>query len=568
MHRTPLQRRIAAGLAATGLLAGAAAAQQPPAPPAPPEAKQPAPGQPPAPPPIGEAKVDRITGALLVPFGGTVRYTPPSGRLIVDVFLKNEDTVQARLDPLNPKTLVLTGIAPGLTELTLTFDDRTRATLPVSVEIDYAQVEIVIRRAVPTASVKIIPGVGRVIVLSGYVTRPEDSDTVARIASAAVGGNLNNVVNALQIGGDTHVLIDTVIAQVDRTELRQRGTSWAVQGSQFGISNILGGIGNSTAIGTFNSGFGAIAPGFFTQGNAISNTNLLDSNIKFGIVPAGFLGALRALSTEGVAKFLSEPKVITQTGRPARLRAGGQQATLGATNGFGGPGIERIEVGTTVEVLPIVLGTGKIYLEVRPEVRSVNFGRGITTGFGTTPGFNETTIQSCVLLESGQTYAIGGLIESQVQNTAGRVPYLGSLPFIGTAFSDVRAEERETELVILVTPRLVDALDCSQLPRRVPGRESRSPDDYELFLEGLIEAPRGQRRVWNGHQYVPAWRNDPTACNYPCVGPTGPAACGPTGCAPAGGGVVAAPAAAPGTVVIQSGGAAPADPAPAAPPPQ
>jgi pilus assembly protein CpaC len=72
-----------------------------------------------------------------------------------------------------------------------------------------------------------------------------------------------------------------------------------------------------------------------------------------------------------VAKFLSEPKVITQTGRPARLRAGGTQATLGATNGSGVPGIERIEVGTTVEVLPIVLGTGKIYLEVRPTVRSI-----------------------------------------------------------------------------------------------------------------------------------------------------------------------------------------------------
>lgn len=549
MHRTPTtRRRLVAGLAvAGGLLGGFAPAQQPPMP----EAKKPADA--PAAPPIGEAKLDRTTGALIVPTNGTVRYTPPGDHgLLTDVFVRNEDTVSARVDPTNPKTLVLTGLAPGVTELTFTFQDRFRTTVQVSVEFDYAQLENVIRRAVPTASVRVIPGVGQVIILSGYVTRPEDSDIITRIASAAVRGNLNNVVNALQIGGDMHVLIDTVVAQVDRTELRQRGTSFAVQGTQFGISNLLGGIGNNS----ITSNFTAPLPGGFGVGTANTVANLTDSNIKFGIVPAGFLGALRALSTEGVAKFLSEPKVITQTGRPARLRAGGTQATLGATNGFGGPGIERIEVGTTVEVLPIVLGTGKIYLEVRPTVRSVNFGRGITTGFGTTPGFNETSVESSVLMESGQTYAIGGLIESQIQNTASRVPYLGHLPIIGSAFSDVRAEERETELVILVTPRLVDALDCAQLPKRVPGRETRMPDDYELFLEGLLEAPRGQRRIWNGHQYVPAYKNDPTAGAYPCSG-TGAVNCSPNGTCttPA---AVLAPAPT-GNVVIQSGGVAPAE---------
>ena len=555
MHRTTYtRRRIVAGLAvAGGLFAHTAAAQQPmpdpkkPADPAPPAAAAAAP-QAPA---IGEARVDKITNAVIVPTGGTVRFTPPGNRLITDVFVKNEDTVNARLDPAAPTTLVLTGLAPGVTDLTLTFRDGTRTLFQISVEFDYQQLENVIRRAVPTASVKVIPGVGQVIILSGFVIKPEDSDTIVRIASGAVRGNVNNIVNALQIGGDTHVLIDTCVAQVDRTELRERGTSFGVQGTQAGFSSVLGGLATSNAV---TNVFGASGAGGGGLGAPL--TTGAAANLQLGIVPPGFVTALRALSTEGVAKFLSEPKVVTQTGRPAILRAGGQQATLGPAAGINGPGVVLYDVGTTVEVLPIVLGTGKIYLEVAPLFRTVNAGRGVTTAFGFTPGFNETSIRSSVLMESGQTYAIGGLIESQSQTTAERVPYLGSLPVVGFAFSSVRSDERETELVILVTPRLVDALDCNQLPKRVPGRETRAPDDYELFLESLIEAPRGQRRVFNGHRYVPAYKNDPSAGAYPCANGTG----GPNCAAPA---AAVVPAAVAPVVPAPA-----ADPAPQAPVPQ
>ena len=205
-------------------------------------------------------------------------------------------------------------------------------------------------------------------------------------------------------------------------------------------------------------------------------------------------------------------------------------------------------VGTQLEVLPIVFGNGKIYLEVNPQFRSVNNSRGLTTAFGFSPGFNEQQTRSSVLLESGQTFAIGGLIENEVQATTAKVPYLGDMPCVGTLFRTVEHAERETELIVLVTPRLVDAMDCNQVPRRVPGRETRSPDDYELFLEGLMEAPRGQRRVHSGNCKLPAYLCDPTACKFPCVGnlcgtPNANCAgggCAPGGCAtPAGGPVVA-----------------------------
>ncbi|MBX9584501.1 MAG: type II and III secretion system protein, partial [Gemmataceae bacterium] len=137
------------------------------------------------------------------------------------------------------------------------------------------------------------------------------------------------------------------------------------------------------------------------------------------------------------------------------------------------------------------------------------------------PGFTEQQARCAVMLESGQTFAIGGLIQSSVQASASRVPVLGDLPFVGFAFSRVNYDERESELVILVTPRLVGPMDCQQVPKRLPGRETRSPDDYELFLEGLLEAPRGQRRVWNGRCYQAAYKNDPSVTGVPAWVPAG-----------------------------------------------
>src|SRR5207244_8705760 len=109
---------------------------------------------------------------------------------------------------------------------------------------------------------------------------------------------------------------------------------------------------------------------------------------------------------------------------------------------------------------------------------------------------------------------------------------LGDLPFVGAAFSSKSFEEKETELLVLVTPHLIDAMSCDQTAKMLPGQETRSPDDFELFLEGILEAPRGPREVCPGGHYVPAFKNGPTAGVFPCAGDgrCGAAGCGTAGC--------------------------------------
>lgn len=507
MRRTQTARRLLlAGLTAAGFAAQASA--QPNNPPA-------------APPAAPEARVDKNTGSVLVPLGSIVRYDTKQKEAPTDILIRDDAVAAVRPDIRSPNILVITGRQAGATEVTLTYSNGGRVVLSILVQPDLDLLRKTLKQTVPTANVEVQPGVGGTIILSGYVNKPDDADLVVRISSAAVGGNLNNVINAIQVGGAQHVLIDVTVAQVDRTELRERGFSFGVQGTTGGISSVLPGLAVSTGLSDRLFAGAAVPPAIPS-----AQANIIIA----GIVPNSFLGALRALRTEGVARFLSEPKVITQTGRPALLRAGGQQAVLGPAAGINGPGVILEQIGTQLEVLPIVFGNGKIYLEVTPQFRSVNVGRGVNTAFGFTPGFNESSVRSSVYMEHGQTYAIGGLLETQKQTTLQKIPVLGDIPFVGSAFSNIVADERETELLFLVTPRLVDALDCTQVPKRVPGRETRTPDDYELFLESIIEAPRGQRQVFVNGKYVPAYKNDRSAKDFPCVGPNGQAVpCGTPG---------------------------------------
>ncbi len=514
MHLTTIfRRRMVAGLAAlAGLLGGTAVAQQP----------MPVPAQPQA----GKTddtssiKVGKL-GELIVPVSGLATFDPqaalkPEARQrITALDVSNGDVLDAKANAPDLKTVQLTGKLGGASKLTITFADQSKAAYTVIVQPDYEQLKFVLKKAVPTASIDVIPGVGNVIILSGTVSRPEEADTAIRIASSAVGGQTSNVINALNVGGSQHVAIDVTVAQVDRTEIKERGFAFGVFGQNFQISNVLGGLAS-------------LPQGGAGGGNPLQIAN---ANIAFSIVPGQFVGALRALRTEGLAKFLSEPKLVTMSGRPALLRAGGRQAVLAPTVGLGGAGAILEPVGTELEVLPIVRGDGKIYLELNPRITSVNNGRGINTSSGFTPGFNEQQTRTSVVLEPGQTFAIAGLLETTVQSSAEKLPYLGDLPLLGAAFSSVRHEERETELLILVTPRLQEAMNCNQVGGRVPGKETRTPDDYELFLEGLVEAPRGQRKVWNGRHsgYNTAWKCNPAG--FPCVGNV----CGQGGtCAPAG----------------------------------
>jgi pilus assembly protein CpaC len=230
-----------------------------------------------------------------------------------------------------------------------------------------------------------------------------------------------------------------------------------------------------------------------------------------------FFGFLQALRDENLAKILAQPKLVTLSGRSATLLSGGEQAIPEAA-GLGSISVKFEPFGTKLSFLPIVLGDGKIHLDVEPEVSNIDPSVGTSISGTTVPGRNTQRVHTSVVIEDGQTLAIGGLIQNEVTAGTVKFPVLGDLPFVGVFFSSKTYQENERELIVLVTPHLVDPMACDQLPKYLPGQESRTPDDFELFLEGILEAPRGHREVFPDQRYKAAYLNGPTASLYPCAG--------------------------------------------------
>jgi len=178
---------------------------------------------------------------------------------------------------------------------------------------------------------------------------------------------------------------------------------------------------------------------------------------------------------------------------------------------------------------------GKIHLEIRPEVSEIDNAAGINVGGNIVPGFRTRGAQVTVQIEDGQTLCNRRPHPEHRQrhHQPRAVPGRSALRRCRLFVEGLH--ENEQELIILVTPRLVHPVDCCKIPKYLPGRDTRSPDDFEFFLEGIMEAPRGQRNtVFHPHLYKPAFHGAPNAGQVPCndgncYGRTG---CATGNCAP------------------------------------
>jgi len=429
----------------------------------------------------------------------------------IDNTRKNVATVKA--DPNDLKIALITGEAPGLTRVTLTDVDGKTDVYDVTVEFSVEYLRTLIRRAMPTANIQPIPGANNTIVLTGWVARAEDINAVVALAENQGGGV---IIPMLRVGGVQQVQLDVVIALVSRTEFRRMAFNFLTDSQNFFLGSTVGSaVANPPLVGLGSPTL--TVNGVLAGVPAVPNG--APTNIFAGVLhPSwGFLTFLQALEDENLAKVLAAPSVVALSGRPASFLVGGEQA-IPVPAGLGQIGVQFEEFGTRLNFLPLVLGNGKIHLEVEPEVSSLNAAFGTSIGGTIVPGRSTQRVHTTVQLEDGQTFAIGGLIQHNVTGTLTKVPVLGSLPLIGAAFSSKSYQDQEQELVVLVTPRLVDPMSCDQVPRLLPGQETRKPDDLELFLGGILEAPRGPRQIFHGHRYVPAWKNGPSADVFPCAG--------------------------------------------------
>ncbi len=315
-------------------------------------------------------EVTKLGKSVIVPLNQTVRLQMATKKEISRVVSSKEGVVAFRTIPGDPFTIVLIGQTPDIIKLDLFDADGKKETYEVIVQLDVEYLRTQLRRAVPTANIVPIPFSGNGVMLTGNVARAEDVDVIMRVAQA-VGGL--QIINALRVGGVQQVQLDCVIAQVSRNDFRSMAFNFLADSTHQFIGSTIGqAVVEPATIGV--GGIFSIFPALIGSPGAPNGQN---TNFLYGIInnQHGFLGFLQALRNEGVSKDLAQPSQTTLSGTAGSFLAGGEQA-VPVPAGLGQVGIQFEEFGTRLNYLPIVLGNGKIHLELEAEVSSLSAANG------------------------------------------------------------------------------------------------------------------------------------------------------------------------------------------------
>lgn len=290
------------------------------------------------------------------------------------------------------------------------------------------------------------------------------------------------VINLIRVPGPTQVLLRVQVAELNRTAARQLGASLLVQEGNMAIGHAIGPTFPRVPLGSATSFAGLL-------GLANPLTNSVSSTV-FGIFDAGGANVfLTALRKNQVLKILAEPNLVAMNGEEATFLSGGEFPVPVPQPTSAGVGLVTIQYktfGVSLAFVPYIMDDDTVRLSVAPEVSSIDFTTGVTIQGTQVPGINTRRTSTVVEIHEGQTLAISGILQVTLESTTLRVPGLGDLPYIGPLFSNNSTQSVEKELLIMVTPYLIDALEPDQVPPR-PGDEVNDPDDCEFYLKGRIE---------------------------------------------------------------------------------
>jgi len=355
---------------------------------------------------------DRSPTPLTVPLGGTIRLKMKSG-LPIKIAAKTADGVLiVRSVQGDPTVILLTGQTPDVTTLELTDVKNGKEIYEVKVQLDLVYLRKQLSRALPTANITPILSSDNAVILTGTVVKAEDVDIILRVCQSYSG---LSIINAIRVGGVKQVQLDVQVVSVTGLSLMRM----------------------------------------------LPHTQRMDSPWKFTVLePSGkadqlLQEGLKALKRAGLAQFITQSSLVTLSGQPATLLLGGEQAVPSTDD----TSINFEPFGLQVTLLPIVLGNGKIHLEVAPSITDLDQAFGTTLcAAGVVPGSRRQSVTTTIQLDSGRTFMIRGLTRQITPVPTWQMPLLGEVPTLNTLFELKQCPTRE-ELVILVRPFLLNPLE-------------------------------------------------------------------------------------------------------------
>ncbi|MQA64933.1 MAG: hypothetical protein GEU76_03385 [Alphaproteobacteria bacterium] len=361
---------------------------------------------------------------------------------------------------MSDRTIYILGKAIGSTSLTIFGTDRRLiAVADVTVTHDLQNIKGRLFELLPKERIEVRPA-GDTVILAGMVSTGDVASRAVAIANTYAPGKVRNMLRVL---GRQQVMLAVRFAEVERTAVKELGLNVA---AIFNNGNV------SAGINSFMNENGAAFPGSFL-GTMTGGVEAVWGQFTLAAV-------FDALERKGVVKTLAEPNLIALSGDTADFLAGGE-FPYRVINTDGEVGVEFKKFGVSLAFTPTVLDNSRINLVVAPESSKIDSTVETEAGAALSVRRASTTVE----LGDGQTFAIAGLLQNDFDDVVSQVPWLGDVPVLGTLFRSSRYQRRETELVILVTPRLVRPMAAADAV--LPTDKFIPPSESDLFLMGKTE---------------------------------------------------------------------------------
>jgi pilus assembly protein CpaC len=415
----------------------------------------------------------------------------------------------ADVKSLSDHLIYIQGKQTGTTNVIL-FDSSLKqiGILDVEVALDTGNLQQNIQSSTGTRGIRVSAAEGQVV-LSGTAVDAVAAERAMAIATGSVPKGAV-VVNAMNVAGPQQVMLEVRFLEVARSAGRNLGVNLYAANANgtnvgnTGLGTVVPGATGRQPIGGVNGNVGAPPTGSIPL---LGTIGALGSSATGGLIqPFGSLltsiirttggGSVdllvSALETKGLVRRLAEPNLMALSGDAARFLAGGEfPVPIPSTSNGGFPtiSIEYKKFGVELAFVPTVLSRGVINLRVEPSVSELDFANAVTIAGTTVPALTRRDARTTVELRDGQSFAIAGLLQTRNTQDVSQLPWIGSVPVLGTLFSSKSYQQQETDLVIIVTPRLVAPAAPGQV--LASPLDSRLPaNDVDFFLNGQMDVKK------------------------------------------------------------------------------
>jgi pilus assembly protein CpaC len=355
---------------------------------------------------------------------------------------------------ISPRQIVVNGKAPGGVSLLLWDEADQSQAFEVSVDTDALGLSAKIHSLFPAESVK-VETARDAVMLSGRVSSVAVADKIVEMAKN-ISPKVTNLLQA-PVSPAGQIMLQVRFAEVNRVAL-----------NQFGLNILsLPGAKNVGTISTQQFSPPQLANTSNGVGSTLGVSNLL--NLSYVRQDINLAATIQALQQNNVLQILAEPNLLTASGKEASFLAGGEfpfpilQSTNGG--GFAGITIQFKEFGVRLNFTPTLTLDGLIHLKVEPEVSSLDFTNALTLQGFTIPALSTRRVKSEMDLADGQSFAIAGLIDNRVTDQLDKIPGLGDIPILGKLFQSWSKQKSTDELLVLVTPHIVQPLTAANTPK-------------------------------------------------------------------------------------------------------